>query len=450
MPSTDKASFKQEHFNKYSAEYELIDDVWSLLAEQEKLRQYLPARNNESPESYQLRLQTTVLPSTFKDTIESGAGRLGKAKVSEESLPPIEALELNTNGRGKTLDLFVFEVFVEILKKGCCVILVDTTDESSPAFLQLIPVDSIQNIAMEDDKLTRLVITEKKYVADGYGVKEEKRYKEYLPDELKVWHDFEGEFKLAVDPIPLTNAAQEPRGEVYALWIGTIGSKPWMPTSPPLLQLAKLCIQQMHKVSNLDRAEDIQALPPVLRLLPETADPNDKYDDIIWDPESVEEVPFGGDIRPAATISSDLSRFHVRNLDRQALMDNFVNAHLQERVRTDYQASKADEAETSRLELYIKVIQQGFKDAFRFVMLLSDRTYDPADNPGEIILSATAYNKVTDEEIKLLSDTFNAGFMQLEMAQQISKQQWESRGYEIDESLLVNTPFSNNQNLVIE
>ncbi|MEM9263981.1 MAG: DUF4055 domain-containing protein [Cyanobacteria bacterium P01_F01_bin.13] len=433
---TDKPSYKQSHFSNYSEEYELVDDVWEQLARFEDLRRYLPARLNESGSSYLLRQQTTALPSSFRDGIEKAAGRLGKAQVSEDALEPIEALVSGVDEQKTTLDFFVFRVFVEIMKKQCCVVIVDTTGEQEPATLQLIPVTSIQNVYVDKQtgRVLSLTIAEEDYRPDGrYGVSKVKRYREYTESELIIWEDVKGQLMQSSEPMELTDANQRSRGEVFAVWFGTIGSTPWMPAAPPLLQYAKLSVHQMHKVSDLDRAETIAALPPILRYLPEGAPDAGELDDVLWDPGSVENVPFGGDLRPAQTSSQDFAAMHQRNQDRQERLDTFADNYLKEKARTDLQATMADDAETSRLELYVKSLQDGFSKVFRFVMRLSDRTYNPNVSPGELILSATKYDQVTDNEIKLLGDTLFRGAIDQRTAFEIARQQWKSRGYDIPE-----------------
>ena len=430
---TSQVSYQQQQFSKYSEEYELINDVWELLAKTEDLKRYLPARYEESDESYLLRLQTTKLPRTYRDSVERAGGRLGNATVSDDALNPIKGLEANADGMGKTLDTLVFETFVYILKNECVAALIDVVN--GQAAIQLIPVTAIRNISLaEDGSVARLVVESEEYEADEYALKKIKRYKEYLPGELKIWKKQDDGDVTQVDAQPLINADNQARDSVYAVWFGCIGSKAWTPGAPPLLDLAKDCILQMHKVSELDRAETITALPPILRELPPGADPKAKQENIVWDPGSVINIPSGGNIRPADSPASQLTPMHQRNLDRQAQMENAVDAYLSEQVRTDYQAFMADNAETSRLELLVKILQQGFKDCFRFAMQLSDRRYNPADDPGSLVLSATAYDQVTDDEIRLLNESYSAGTLPLGVAQQISIQQWKARGYDVDET----------------
>ena len=239
--------------------------------------------------------------------------------------------------------------------------------------------------------------------------------------------------------IPLSKADGSARGEVFAVWFTCDPTRAdWEPAAPPFLGLAKDSVLQMHKVSELDRAETICNMQVMKRYHPKDADPTKSQPAVPWDPETVIEIPFGGDLKVDEPSGNAISVTHERNQDRQKNMDMAVDGWLMEKVRTATEAALADDAVRSRLEIISKSIESGFNKAFGYLMQLADRRFD--GDPGGIVLSATAYNQVTDEEIKLATDDFNMGALTLSQAQAIKMQQWKSRGYDIPEDELVATP----------
>lgn len=433
--SQQQASYYQPSFEQYCQLWRFLDDIWEGLATQEKLALYLPRRGRaqslESNESYQLRLQTTSLPRSFRDGIEKSVGKFGLATLDDDSPEPIAALEENIDGKGLQLDTLVSNLIQSMLRYGSAAILVDVVDVRPAAML--VPVESIRNVDGQST-LQRLTIASEEQQPDGYGFKAIPTYREYTAGALLVWQQQEDDDELVLtETIPLTNAAGEPRGEVYAVWFTTDSNVPdWEPPSPPFAGLAKTCVRQMLKESELDRAETICNMQILKRYHPDGTDFKKPLPPIAWDPEVVQEIPFGGDIKIDEPGGTAIQITHQRNLDRQAMMDRAVDSWLLEKIRTATESALADKAEMSRLEILSKEVVSGMSQVFDFMMRLADRRYvSGTDEPGGITLSGTAYEQVTDSEIQLATQDYMAGTLSLAAIQSIKSQQWRSRGYDI-------------------
>lgn len=438
MQDKSRADYRQPQFAKYLEEYKMIDDIWEMLSTEELLREYLPRRGTkgrlESDESYNLRLRTTSLPRAFRDGIERSAGRFGLAQLSEDTPEAIKALEKNFDGLGNDFDSVVFKVRTYLLKYGAVAGVVDFVD-GQPQFM-VAPVQSLRNKALDGETVKRLTVEHMDVEEDGYGFKEVYTYKEYAPGALTIHTKDSDNGDLRVtDTQLLTDSTGQPREEVYAVWFCVDPTWPlWMPAPPPFLHLAKDSIKQMHKVSELDRTETICNMQILKRYHPPGTNPQDDHADILWDPEIVQEIPDGGDLKVDEPKGTAISITHQRNNDRQAAMDRAVDAWLMEKVRTATESAIADNAEKTRLEVISKSLEVGFKRVFRYMMLLGDRRFNPqTDDPGSLILTATAYNQVTDQEIMMATTDYQVGALPAAAIQKIKIQQWKSRGYDISE-----------------
>lgn len=438
-----QANFRQERYKRYIDEYEFLNDMWECLARIEDLSRYLPQRGAgptlESATSYDLRLRVTSLPRAFRDGIEKGVGKFGIATLTEETPDAIRNIEDDLDGHGHSLDAVVSTVLMLLLKQSCCALLA-SIDEDKNISLNPISVDSIRNSA-EKEKLDLLTIESVEFEQDIYDVIPVPFFREYRGDVLRVWRlEDEGKLELAKEE-PLTDADKQPRGEVFAVWLSVDPTaKPWVPIAPAFMSLAKDCLLQMHKVSELNRAETITNVQFVKRTHPEGVDPSTPQPDIPIDPECVIEIPFGGKVEIDEPSGNALASTHQRNNDRQAMMDRAVDSWLMEKVRTATESALSDEALRSRLEIIAKVVETGFAKAFVFLMRLADRRFNPdTDAAGGITLSATAYNQVTDEEIKLSTEDFLAGAISVGDITMIKRQQWQSRGYDLPEESSVNS-----------
>jgi hypothetical protein len=447
----DKTSpgFKQKRFARYSEAYKFVDDIWGGLVDSDELREYLPRRGAgptlESEESYRLRLQTTKLPRGFRDGIEKGVGKFGLVALDESTPPAIAGIENDVDGANSTLDFLVSGVIAALLRYGSCAVLVDTNDEQQLT-LSIIPASSIQNVSQQGSVLARLTVASEEWVDDEYDAKQVMFYREYTGELLSIYESKDGELILTDEPTSLQDATGAARGEVYAVWFSCDPNMPdWEPPPPPFVGLAKDCVLQMLKVSELDRAESICNTQVLKRYHPEGFDPTKKQPPIPWDPEVVVEIPFGGDVKVDEPQGRAIAITHQRNNDRQAMMDQAVDAWLMEKVRTATESALADNAVRSRMEIISKVVEDGFSQVFRYLARLADRRIDLAESGG-ISLSGTAFNQVTDEEIKLATEDYMSGALSLGQIQEIKAQQWKSRGYDLPEG----GPMMTLENTVIE
>lgn len=439
-----RADYAQPDLHIYDAEYQLLDDIWDCLATREQLMRYLPRRgrepNLESWDSYLLRLKTTNLPRVFRDGIERAVGRFGVASFDEDTPDVIKNLRENIDGNETNLDTFVFQVLVNLLRRGCMAIVVDIVDNQPRATIT--PISSIKNRIYAEDRLQLLTVEHVDHVQDKYAVENQFRYMEYRPGQLLKWtkDSKTGELNL-VDEFLLTDAAGNLRDEVYAVWLSVDpNSAKWKPCAPPFLGLAKESILQMLKVSELNRAETICNMQVLKRYHPQGVDPAGPHPDIDWDPEAVQEIPFGGDLKVDEPAGTAIAITHTRNKDRADAMDRAVDSWLTDRIRTATESEIADEAEKSRLEIITKAVQQAMEEVFRYMLKLSDRRMDPTE-AGGITMSATAYNAVTDSEIQMATDDFSAQALTVSAIRKIKLQQWQSRGYDLDESDLDDETF---------
>lgn len=451
MADKTQANYKQKDLDMYKPEYILVKDIWDCLSTQEKLSQYLVRQGtDDAPEEndlYLLRLQTTKCPRAFRDGIEKASGRFGLAKFSEDTPDIIKDRETDFDGKGTNLDSFVFRLLVNLMKYGTVAVIIDL-DEEGQIMCAIAPVTSIQNrSADKDGKLELLTIEHEEHILDGYAQEKQYRYYEYRADELRVWVKPDKADELVLDPEKstlLTNAAGEPRGEVYAVWFSCDPEpKPWVPCAPPLIGLAKDCLLQMLKVSELNQVETICNIPVIKRYHPQGVDPMGPHDDIVWHSQRVIEIPFGGDVKPDEPEGKAITITHQRNNDRQAMMDQAVDTWLMEKVRTATESAIADDAQKTRLEIIAKAVQDGMQKVFRYMLLLADRRIPEDQDPGDVILSATQFNEITDEEIKLATDEFSAQTLPLRAIQKIKLQQWQSRGYDLSEEDLEDDTFPN-------
>ena len=434
-----QANFKQDRYALYQDEYEFLEDMWECLARIDDLIRYLPRRGHgptlESNKSYDLRLRLTSLPRAFRDGLEKGVGKFGIATLTGKTPDTIRAIEKDMDGQGHNLDAVVSTALMLLLKQSCCVLLA-TIDESKKISLNPISVDSIRNSLEDKANKSQLLTVESVHTeADDYDVKLIPFFREYRGDLLRVWRMAdEGKLEL-VEETTLTLADGAPRGEVFAVWLSIDPTAPpWLPIAPAFMSLGKDCLLQMHKISELNRAETITNVQFVKRTHPEGVNPNEPQPDIPIDPECVIEIPFGGKVEIDEPAGNALASTHERNNDRQAMMDKAVDSWLMEKVRTATESALSDDALRSRLEIIAKVVESGFAKAFVFLMRLADRRFNPdTDDAGGISLSATAYNQVTDEEMRQATQDFLAGALSVPDITTIKRQQWKSRGYDLAE-----------------
>ena len=314
-------------------------DCWSLLPrEGESLDRspraaYLPKESGEPQSAYQGRLQRSSYPSIYRDSIRSFAGLLSRFQLIDEP----ESFERSVNDidmRGSSLRKFLTDVDQHVLRDGAAAILVEMPPEDPSIeskadeirsgrrpYLVLLERDQVINwrshLEGGREILDLVIIKIKDEVADGdYGVKNEDVYIVMVPGawrKVKVKSEKNKGWSEEVVEEGATSLS-----EIPIAWVGSTTNQ--IGQSDVVMDgLAQLSIEHMQLRSDLAELIHKCALPAGVRV-GDSMNPDGSYKPLTIGPNSVLDLPEGGDFKWAEINGGSLQRHQEEVQHVEALM----------------------------------------------------------------------------------------------------------------------------------
>jgi len=244
-------------YNAMASEWPLIDDlVGGSGPMQAGSAAYLPKFDKEETKHYNTRVANSILFSAYGDTVKSICGKpFSKALTMQGDLPaPLDELEDNVDGQGKSLSQLAKDIFFEFVNRGMGHILVDfpetiNEDGTTPNLQEerakglmprFINIKSEQLIGWRTEKdaggkpvLTRIRIAETQTEPDGmWGEKQVNYVRVIEPHSWRLYRQGEKD-KYILETEGVNSLGKVPLVTGYANQTG------FMVAEPPLKELAE-------------------------------------------------------------------------------------------------------------------------------------------------------------------------------------------------------------------
>jgi hypothetical protein len=246
-------------YNAMASQWSLIDDLLGgteAMTDTVKVLNYLPKFDKENDKHYNARVNNSILFSAYADTAKSICSKpFSKPVTVQGKLPePLNEIEDDVDGQGKSLMQLAKEIFFEFINRGIGHILVDyptTVNENGekpnlkqersagfrPRFIHIKPSQLISWQTQKDSSgkpvLSRIRITESQMEPDGlWGEKKVNYIRVYEPNKWQLYvENDKNEYTLLSEGI--NSLGKVPLITGYSNQTG------YMTAKPPLRELAE-------------------------------------------------------------------------------------------------------------------------------------------------------------------------------------------------------------------
>ncbi len=225
-------------------------------------RKFLPQEPRELDESYDNRLQRSVLAPYYMRLERMLAGMLTRKPVRLDDVPDVIREQLfDVDLQGNDLQTWLFATSRECIRYGHVGVLVDApaaSESGRPYWVSYTPRDILgwfSEIKDGKQELTQLRLSEKVVVRDGlYGEKQVEQVRVLTPGAFEIQQkDEKGDF-VVVDE-GRTSLSEIPFSVAYSNRMGVLESL------PPLADIAELNLQHYQVQSDLSNQLHISAVP---------------------------------------------------------------------------------------------------------------------------------------------------------------------------------------------
>ena len=225
-------------------------------------RKYLPQEPRELDESYDNRLQRSVLSPYYVRLERMLAGMLTRKPVRLDDVPDeIREQLFNVDLQGNDLQTWLFATARLCIRYGHVGVLVDAPvagQGGRPYYASYTPRDILgfrHELTDGEQKLTQLRLMEKVLVPDGlYGEKEVEQVRVLTPGAYEIHQkDVKGDFRVVDEG--RTSLNEIPFSVAYSNRLGVLESL------PPLADIAELNLQHYQVQSDLGNQLHISAVP---------------------------------------------------------------------------------------------------------------------------------------------------------------------------------------------
>ena len=225
-------------------------------------RKFLPQFPRESDESYDNRLQKSVLSPFTKRLELMLAGMLTRKPVRLTDVSDVITEHLfDVDLGGNNLDVFLYETARKMIRYGHIGVLVDAPragDNGRPYWTAYTPRDVLghrSEVIDGQQKLTQLRLHEQIVVPEGlYGQKQIEQVRVLTPGGFEIHQkDDNGDFKVVDEG--QTSLDEIPFAVAYSNRVGLLESR------PPLADIAELNLKAYQTQSDLDNMLHISAVP---------------------------------------------------------------------------------------------------------------------------------------------------------------------------------------------
>ena len=225
-------------------------------------RKFLPQEPRELDESYDNRLQRSVLAPYYVRLERMLAGMLTRKPVRLDDVSDqIREQLFDVDLQGNDLQTWLYNTSRLCIRYGHVGVLVDAPksgDNGRPYWIQYSPRDILGwrvELADGQQKLTQLRLSEKIVVPDGlYGEKQVEQVRVLTPGAFEIFQkDQKGDFRVIDEGT--TSLSEIPFSVAYSNRIGVLES------FPPLADIAELNLQHYQVQSDLGNQLHISAVP---------------------------------------------------------------------------------------------------------------------------------------------------------------------------------------------
>ena len=225
-------------------------------------RKFLPQEPRELDESYDNRLQRSVLAPYYVRLERMLAGMLTRKPVRLDDVSDqIREQLFDVDLQGNDLQTWLYNTSRLCIRYGHVGVLVDAPksgDNGRPYWIQYSPRDILgwrTEMADGQQKLTQLRLSEKIVVPDGlYGEKQVEQVRVLTPGAFEIFQkDQKGDFRVVDEGT--TSLSEIPFSVAYSNRIGVLES------FPPLADIAELNLQHYQVQSDLGNQLHISAVP---------------------------------------------------------------------------------------------------------------------------------------------------------------------------------------------
>ena len=402
-------------------------DCWSLLPrEGESLERspraaYLPKESGEPQSAYEGRLARSSYPSIYRDSIRSFAGLLSRFQLIDEPASFEESVN-DIDMRGSSLRKFLTDVDQHVLRDGAAAVLVemppeDPTIESKAdeirsgrrPYLVLLERDQVINwrshLECGREILDLVIIKIKDEVPEGdYGVKTEDVYIVMVPGayrKVKITNDKNRGWNEEILEEGTTSL-----NEIPMAWIGSTTNQ--IGQSDVVMDgLAQLSIEHMQLRSDLAELIHKCALPAAVRI-GDSMNPDGSYRPLTIGPNSVLDLPDGGDFKYAEIGGGSLQRHqeevqHVEALMKEASLSFLWGDGNGQRTATEVALA------SSQVSAQIRSLIEAKMSAIQKVMQLwSEYTGEAISDESGITMNDSLISKPLDSsDVSQLVSMFN-------------------------------------------
>ncbi len=225
-------------------------------------RKFLPQEPRELDESYDNRLQRSVLAPYYVRLERMLAGMLTRKPVRLDDVSDqIREQLFDVDLQGNDLQTWLYNTSRLCIRYGHVGVLVDAPksgDNGRPYWISYSPRDVLGwrvELADGQQKLTQLRLSEKIVVPDGlYGEKQVEQVRVLTPGAFEIFQkDQKGDFRVVDEGT--TSLSQIPFSVAYSNRVGVLES------FPPLADIAELNLQHYQVQSDLGNQLHISAVP---------------------------------------------------------------------------------------------------------------------------------------------------------------------------------------------
>jgi len=225
-------------------------------------RKFLPQEPRELDESYDNRLQRSVLAPYYVRLERMLAGMLTRKPVRLDDVSDqIREQLFDVDLQGNDLQTWLYNTSRICIRYGHVGVLVDAPksgDNGRPYWIQYSPRDILgwrTEMADGQQKLTQLRLSEKIVVPDGlYGEKQVEQVRVLTPGAFEIFQkDQKGDFRVVDEGT--TSLSEIPFSVAYSNRVGVLES------FPPLADIAELNLQHYQVQSDLGNQLHISAVP---------------------------------------------------------------------------------------------------------------------------------------------------------------------------------------------
>ena len=333
-PANNLPSVFRPEVTAYQGELQLLLDCWNDLIGAQ--RRYLLRETKEPPQAYTERIQRTSFDNRFEPAIKDYAGLLSVFSLNDDVAPSILENKGNIDQMGNDIWTFFNEADQMTLRDGWCGIMVefppvdisiasqaDLIARSRRPYLVAVDRRDILNWRYRyfggKPQLEQVTILERRLEPDGeFGCVESIYYRVLRPGEYFIYQ-IKNEKELILVDSGITSLSEIPL--VYY----SVTESQLFSAKAPFLNLAKLNIEHYQKRSQLNEVLRKCNLPvPVRRGLIRTTEDIKKVPPLIIGPNSVLDIPEGGDFFFAEPSGSAIASTRDDLKDLEAAMDRMT------------------------------------------------------------------------------------------------------------------------------